>query len=87
MNNCESLESCESLQRVIGILQFYAYNFKDEKKVISYLESTKFNKYSLNDYHHLLDTHLNEYRMSAMRSLKPCIKCSMIQWRNASAIL
>lgn len=64
VNNCESLESCASLQRVIEILQFYAYNFNDEKKVISYLESTKFNKYLLNDYHHLLDTHLNEDRVS-----------------------
>eukprot|EP01084_Bolivina_argentea_P276004 470825_1 len=57
-NNCKSLKNCESLQRIICILQFYKNSFNDEEKTMIEIR-TKY-RHILNDYHHILNKHLNE---------------------------
>lgn len=57
---CGSLDDCECMTRIVMVLRFYQKHYDDEDTVRLYLKTyTDF----LNDYHHILDVHLNENRL------------------------
>merc|ERR1712228_119038 len=55
--DCESLDDCISLKRIICVLDFYKDHYDNEDAVNLYLKTQY--KYLLNDFHHILDKHLN----------------------------
>eukprot|EP01084_Bolivina_argentea_P001995 3681_1 len=65
----ESLHSCVSIQRICNVLQFYqhyhANRTSDDRfsKISKYLPSCT---YLINDYHHILEHHLNEDKNSKL---------------------
>eukprot|EP01084_Bolivina_argentea_P001994 3679_1 len=67
----ESLHSCVSIQRICNVLQFYqhyhANRTSDDRfsKISKYLPSCT---YLINDYHHILEHHLNEDNMTKHKS-------------------
>ena len=57
MGKCSALQDCKSVSRIIQILKFYKDNEGEEETIMSYLHNYT---HLLNDYHHVLDKHLNE---------------------------
>eukprot|EP01084_Bolivina_argentea_P295275 508303_1 len=64
IDKCESTEKCESIKRMISILKYQCTNNIDINA--SELLSKSF--LILNDYHHILDHHLNEDNISKTKS-------------------
>eukprot|EP01084_Bolivina_argentea_P253653 426185_1 len=63
-SQCKSVKDCLSLQRVITCLQYYQkidIHSINEDKLLLFIQK---NQDILNDYHHVLDKHLNEDSLS-----------------------
>eukprot|EP01084_Bolivina_argentea_P097219 174790_1 len=60
--NGQNITNCIGLQRIILMLKFYNHNYNKYDKFKNYLQT--YEKHLINDYHHILDKHLNEDHMS-----------------------
>eukprot|EP01084_Bolivina_argentea_P276003 470822_1 len=57
-DECKSIESCNAVQRIISVLKIYKSDMDMKKQKRLDLGTTM--SRILNDYHHILETHLNE---------------------------
>eukprot|EP01084_Bolivina_argentea_P036544 67593_1 len=63
---CYCVETCISLQRLINFLKEYT-NISNKDGTMSEFMNSILKKYLINDYHHILDVHLNEENNSPER--------------------
>eukprot|EP01084_Bolivina_argentea_P017368 32455_1 len=64
---CKGDEECVPLNRLIKMLKYYkAQTVDDNEKIDAYFNENK--KFIINDYHHILDCHLNEDKISTLES-------------------
>lgn len=57
---------CIALERVISLLKFYNQNYQNYDAIAEYLEQYK--HHLIEDYHHLLNEHVNEDKISKLKS-------------------
>ena len=62
----ESVMNCIALKRLISLLKIYDDKHSKYDEIDNYLQ--KYNTYLISDFHHILDMHLNEDRISAIES-------------------
>eukprot|EP01084_Bolivina_argentea_P023620 44095_1 len=68
--SCNSVDitNCIVLKRITSMLQFYHHNHNKYNEVSNYLEKYNENSNLIADYHHILDRHLNEDKISESKS-------------------
>ena len=68
-SNCShDIGRCISLNRIISLLKVYSNNYQNHEKMEQYV--VKYKNYLVEDYHHILDKHLNEDRISNVQCNK-----------------
>ena len=66
--NCNGDVDCGSIKRIKSLLKYYMEHHNNFEEVSQYLQQYKIQL--IKDYHHILDKHLNEERMTKMESNK-----------------
>ena len=64
--DCDDYTSCIAIKRIIQMLKFYNIHYNNYDEISKYLQDYKQNLIS--DYHHILNHHLNEDRISQNQS-------------------
>eukprot|EP01084_Bolivina_argentea_P317112 549780_1 len=60
----KDIDNCIGLQRIVSILSFYSTNYNKSDAITAYLSKYNVRKHLVNDYHHMIDKHLNEHNHS-----------------------
>eukprot|EP01083_Nonionella_stella_P011979 33979_1 len=60
----KDIHHCIGLQRIVSILSFYSANYNQCDAITAYLSKYNVSKWLVNDYHHIIDKHLNEHNHS-----------------------
>ena len=64
----QNIDHCISLKRIISLLKYYNNNHQNYNGIEQYLE--KYSSHLIEDYHHILDKHLNEDKISKLECNK-----------------
>eukprot|EP01084_Bolivina_argentea_P216664 368034_1 len=67
---CNSTKSCVALTRIIDALKIYDVYHNNHKKLSEFFLKDKESISIINDYHHILNCHLNEDNMTKNQSNK-----------------
>eukprot|EP01084_Bolivina_argentea_P292986 503847_1 len=62
------IDECFAIDRIISMLKFYHINHQNYNEILKYLQ--QYQQYLIEDYHHILDKHLNEDKISKLESNK-----------------
>ena len=64
--NGQGIKNCNALSRLILMLSVYHENHENYSKISKYVQ--KYKSHLISDYHHILDKHLNEDKISKIES-------------------